>query len=100
MNSTIIPNPHRPGRIGSRRPWHDPRSGCRYAFQTSRRLNVQTVRVKKGVATRSVTLPARIAPIQQATLYAKVTGYFKTVTVDKGDGVKPASCWPRSKCPN
>ena len=37
---------------------------------------------------RSITLPANIEPYQQATLYAKVTGYIKAVNVDKGDSVK------------
>src|SRR6185369_1690149 len=48
---------------------------------------VRLTSVKKGDATRSVTLPADIQPYQQATLYAKVTGYIKTVNIDKGDSV-------------
>jgi membrane fusion protein (multidrug efflux system) len=35
-----------------------------------------------------VTLPGEIKPYQEATLYAKVAGYLKTITVDKGDPVK------------
>src|SRR5262249_19666144 len=50
--------------------------------------SVRLVPVKKGEATRSVTLPGNILPYQQATLYAKVAGYAKTVNVDKGDVVK------------
>jgi membrane fusion protein (multidrug efflux system) len=50
---------------------------------------VQTVVAKPGEITRSVTLPAfRILPIQEATLYAKVSGYLRTLAVDKGDFVK------------
>jgi len=49
---------------------------------------VRLVQVKKGEATRSVTLPANVVAYQQATLYAKVAGYAKTVLVDKGDAVK------------
>jgi len=35
-----------------------------------------------------VTLPGEVKAYQQATLYAKVGGYLKTITVDKGDAVK------------
>jgi len=49
---------------------------------------VHLVRAKRGDATRSVILPANVLPYQQATLYAKVGGYVKTVAVDKGDAVK------------
>jgi len=49
---------------------------------------VRLVQVKKGEATRSITLPGEVLAYQQATLYAKVAGYVKTVTVDKGDSVK------------
>ena len=50
--------------------------------------NVQVVRPHIGEITRSITLPAEIKAYQQATLYAKVAGYLKTITVDKGDEVK------------
>jgi membrane fusion protein (multidrug efflux system) len=33
-------------------------------------------------------LPGEIKPYQQATLFAKVAGYLKTISVDKGDQVK------------
>src|SRR6266516_1216628 len=48
---------------------------------------VQVVQAKRGPITRSVTLPGEIKPYQQAILYAKVAGYLKTITVDKGDQV-------------
>jgi membrane fusion protein (multidrug efflux system) len=49
---------------------------------------VQTVLPKHGEIARSVTLPSfRILAYQEATLYAKVSGYLKTLTVDKGDSV-------------
>src|SRR5438046_7305113 len=51
-------------------------------------LNVQTIRPKQGEITRSNTLPGNVLAYQQATLYAKVAGYLKTITVDKGDRVK------------
>jgi len=52
-------------------------------------VNVQTVLPKRGEIARSITLPTfRILALQEATLYAKVSGYLKTLTVDKGDAVK------------
>lgn len=51
-------------------------------------VNVQTTVPKRGEITRSITLPTfRILALQEATLYAKVSGYLKTLTVDKGDSV-------------
>lgn len=50
---------------------------------------VQTVIPKCGEIARTITLPTfRILALQEATLYAKVSGYLKTLTVDKGDAVK------------
>src|SRR5260370_48767 len=49
---------------------------------------VQVAQPKRGPIIRYVTLPGEIQPYQQATLYAKVAGYLKTISVDKGDQVK------------
>jgi membrane fusion protein, multidrug efflux system len=52
-------------------------------------VTVQTVLPKRGEIARTITLPSfRILAFQEATLYAKVSGYLKTLTVDKGDAVK------------
>lgn len=52
-------------------------------------IAVQTVLPHRGEISRTLTLPTfRILPYQQATLYAKVSGYLKTISVDKGDAVK------------
>ena len=51
-------------------------------------LEVKTVHPFRGAIIRNVTLPGEIKAYQQATLYAKVAGYLKTITVDKGDRVK------------
>ena len=52
-------------------------------------VTVQTVVPRRGEITRTITLPSfRILAYQEATLYAKVSGYLKTLTVDKGDAVK------------
>lgn len=68
-------------------------SGCKAASSEPEKatvapLTVQAVQPKRGPITRFVTLPGEIKPYQQATLYAKVAGYLKTITVDKGDSVK------------
>jgi RND family efflux transporter MFP subunit len=50
---------------------------------------VQIVHPFRGEIARAVKLPAfRVLAIQEATLYAKVSGYLKTLAVDKGDSVK------------
>jgi membrane fusion protein, multidrug efflux system len=42
----------------------------------------------RGEITRYVTLPGTLRANQQATLYAKVPGYLKSLNVDRGDTVK------------
>ena len=49
---------------------------------------VRVARVMLTKAARTVALPAEVRAWQQATLYAKVSGYLKTISVDKGDRVK------------
>lgn len=44
-----------------------------------------------GDVFRFVSLPATVHANRQATLYAKVAGYLKTISVDKGDTVKAGS---------
>src|SRR6266496_5493515 len=51
-------------------------------------IAVPLAQPKRGSITRNVTLPGEVKAYQQATLYAKVAGYLKTITVDKGDQVK------------
>ncbi len=51
-------------------------------------LELPATKPSTGLIHRWVTLPATLAPWQQAVLYAKVTGYIATITVDKGDAVK------------
>lgn len=41
-----------------------------------------------GTVEHTITLPGDIAGYYQSTLYAKVTGYLKSISVDKGDWVK------------
>lgn len=49
---------------------------------------VQIVKCETGEIVRSVTIPGNVRAYQEATLYAKVPGYLKTISVDKGDAVK------------
>ena len=49
---------------------------------------VRVATVTLGSAERMVSLPAEVRADQRATLYAKVSGYLKVVTVDKGSRVR------------
>jgi membrane fusion protein (multidrug efflux system) len=49
---------------------------------------VVVVRPRRGEAVRSLTLPGDLVGFYQSALYAKVTGYLKSISVDKGDWVK------------
>lgn len=51
-------------------------------------LDLPGVKPTTGTIHRWISLPSTLAPWQQATLHAKVTGYIATLTVDKGDVVK------------
>jgi membrane fusion protein (multidrug efflux system) len=51
-------------------------------------LELPTTKPTTGTIHRWVSLPATLAPWQQAVLHAKVTGYVAKLTVDKGDAVK------------
>jgi len=50
--------------------------------------SVSVVRPERGAMTRSVTLPGDLVGLYESALHAKVTGYLKTIRVDKGDWVK------------
>ncbi len=49
---------------------------------------VTVVHPSRGDMSRSITLPGDLVGFYQSALYAKVTGYLKSITVDKGDAVK------------
>lgn len=51
-------------------------------------IQVKITLPRNGEITRSITLPGEVRAYQQATLYAKVAGYLKKITVDTGDAVK------------
>jgi RND family efflux transporter MFP subunit len=51
-------------------------------------VEVKVTRPTRGEITRYVALPGTIRANQQATLYAKVAGYLKSLSVDRGDRVQ------------
>src|SRR5881396_3816268 len=63
-------------------------TGASTASKSEPPLDVKITHPSRGEITRSITLPGEIKPYQAATLYAKVSGYLKTISVDKGDEVK------------
>ncbi len=65
--------------------------GCSHApvdAPDNSRRTVVVVRPQRGDIVRSITLPGDLVGLYQSTLYAKVTGYLKSISVDKGDWVK------------
>ncbi len=63
-------------------------NGCDWFHSQTPATSVQTIHPKRGEIIRKVTLPGNVMAYQEATLYAKVAGYLKTINVDKGDAVK------------
>jgi membrane fusion protein (multidrug efflux system) len=54
----------------------------------SRVLHVKTVKPTRQEISRKVILPAGVRADAEVTLYAKVTGYLKSISKDRGDRVK------------
>ena len=50
--------------------------------------HVAVIRPSRGEVARTITLPGDLVGYYQSALYAKVTGYLKSISVDKGDWVK------------
>jgi multidrug efflux pump subunit AcrA (membrane-fusion protein) len=48
---------------------------------------VAVIHANRGTVNSSVTLPGDLVGYYQSTLYSKVTGYLKSISVDKGDWV-------------
>ncbi|HVN91739.1 MAG TPA: efflux RND transporter periplasmic adaptor subunit [Candidatus Binataceae bacterium] len=55
---------------------------------TSTAPSVSVVHPSRGTVSRTITLPGDLAGFYQSALYSKVTGYLKSIYVDKGDAVK------------
>jgi RND family efflux transporter MFP subunit len=58
------------------------------ASAVDRGPRVEVVNAVKGPERRTITLLADVRSNQVATLYAKVSGYIKTINVDRGDKVE------------
>src|SRR5512143_2302092 len=50
-------------------------------------VTVAIVEPKRGDVVRSITLPGDLVGFYEAALHAKVSGYLKSISVDKGDAV-------------
>lgn len=65
--------------------------GCRQRLPRTARTPEPIVTVlhpQRGAMTLSVELPGDVVGYYEAALHAKVTGYLKSISVDKGDRVK------------
>ena len=66
-------------------------TGCSRAHSdtsTDSRPTIAVVKPQRGDAIHSLSMPGDLVGYYQSTLYAKVTGYLKNISVDKGDWVK------------
>ena len=66
-------------------------TGCSHSHSgapNDTRRTLVVIRPQRGDIIRSITLPGDLVGLYQSTLYAKVTGYLKSISVDKGDWVK------------
>src|SRR5580698_11593594 len=55
---------------------------------TAQRPTVDVVHPRRGEIAKSIELPGDVVGFYEAALHSKVTGYLKTIRVDKGDSVK------------
>jgi membrane fusion protein, multidrug efflux system len=77
----------------------DRTDGQRPPAAVAQPAQVRTIHLSTGPITRSITLPAQVIPLQQAILYAKVSGYLKSIAVDKGDKVAAGAVLARIEIP-
>jgi membrane fusion protein (multidrug efflux system) len=61
--------------------------------------HVKVVRAKLGDVVRTITLPCNVRAYQEATLYAKVPGYLRSIAVDRGDWVEANAVLARIEAP-
>jgi len=67
------------------------RSGCEHRVNTTvapTRTSVTVIHPQRAAMTQSIDLPGDLVGFYEAALHAKVTGYLKSISVDKGDRVK------------
>ena len=58
------------------------------AADASAPLELKATRAVRGDVVRYVSLPGTVKPNRQVTLYSKVSGYLKSLSVEKGDIVR------------
>lgn len=64
-------------------------AGCNAPPQaTPQRLTLDVVHPRRGEIAKNIELPGDIVGFYEAALHSKVTGYLKSISVDKGDYVK------------
>jgi RND family efflux transporter MFP subunit len=63
-------------------------SSISFAAEAPASLSLKATRAIRADVTRYISIPALIKPAQQAKLYAKVPGYLKGISADKGDMVQ------------
>jgi len=68
--------------------WLAALSGCEWFLPQAPATPVQTIHPKRGEIVRRSTLPGNVMAYQEAMLCAKVAGYLKTISFDKGHTVK------------
>lgn len=66
----------------------EPSPAAQASAQTARVPAVGVVTPVVGDVARTITQPATIQGIEEATIYAKTSGYLKQLLVDKGDRVR------------
>ena len=64
------------------------RSGGSVSAESRTAVRVKTVKPARQEIARRIVLPASVRADSEVTLVAKVTGYLKTITKDRGDRVK------------
>jgi membrane fusion protein, multidrug efflux system len=55
---------------------------------TAQRATVDVVHPHQGQIAKTIDLPGDVVGLYEAALHSKVTGYLKSINVDKGDSVK------------
>ena len=65
-----------------------PAGGARAAGNASVAPSVTVGHPERSSIERQITLPGNIRAYQEATLYAKVAGYLRSIAVDRGDHVR------------
>ena len=56
--------------------------------EAAKGIVIRTAFVTPSTPERILTVPGEVRAYTEVTLYAKITGYLKTISVDKGDNVK------------